>query len=301
MTTLEGPRCAAWAREVGLDPAGTAPRTDVFVLVEHPLPWPSAISDDPFLAEIERVAREAAGPERTVRVQALAVDAPTTVRKVVVFATGRGPVRGYGRLEGEGRADERVTIVSTLVAADPPPPTRGGVTDVLVCTHGTRDSCCGSLGTRLWQTAERRGVHLWRTSHTGGHRFAPTAITFPDGCYWAFLDPASLQGIVDQTLAPDLAVTHLRGCAAFSPVVQVADRAIFASEGWDWLACARFGEQRGPRRVEICFETAARVRGGYDVCVENPRQMPVPDCGHLPGPESKAQVEWAVTRVQAWS
>ena len=65
-----------------------------------------------------------------------------------------------------------------LVAADIPEPVRGRVTDVLVCTHGTRDTCCGSLGTRLWRDLDAGGATVRRTSHTGGHRFAPTAVTF---------------------------------------------------------------------------------------------------------------------------
>ena len=86
------------------------------------------------------------------------------------------------------------------------------VIDLLICTHGKRDVCCGQSGTALYaelcsrldqgaapdaaQGAVQDGViskyRLWRTSHTGGHRFAPTALTFPDGYAWAYLDaPAS--------------------------------------------------------------------------------------------------------------
>lgn len=294
-------RCAEWARAVALDPAGTAPQSDVFILVEHPLPWPSDIAELPVIAAVDRAVRERLGPTRSVRVQALAVDAPSVLRRVIVFALGDGPVRGYGRLEARARPEELVAVAVSLVAAEPPRPERGGVTDVLICTHGSRDACCGSLGTRLWQNAERRGVRVWRTSHTGGHRFAPTAVTFPDGCYWAYLDPVALEGVVDQTLEAEAAAAHLRGCAAFPPSVQVADRAVFAQHGWDWLSCPRFGATRNDERVELCFETRDQVRGGYDVCVHIERKVPMPTCGAPPAEGGKTQAEWGITRVQSWA
>jgi hypothetical protein len=292
-------RCAAWAREVGLAPAGTAPHTDVFVLVEHPLPWPKDVGEDPLLSVVAEAARGAA-PGRTVRLQALAAEPSAPTRRVVVFATTDGPFRGYGRLEGVGLPDELPGLAAALVTADPPAPT-AGVTDVLVCTHGTRDTCCGSLGTRLWRDAEGGGPRVWRTSHTGGHRFAPTAVTLPDGCYWAFLDPGLLASIVDRRLPADEAAAHLRGCAAFSPAVQVADAAALANRGWDWLSTARLGAERSARRVELCFETSDLARGSVDVCLAEGRRMPVPECGQDPVTATKSHVEVAITRVQVWA
>ena len=298
--TNSGTRCADWAREVGLDPGGTAPRCDVFVLVEHPLPWPCDVGDDPLLAGVEQAVRARLGPGRPMRVQALFMEVPAPERRVVVFARDDGPVRGYGRLEAVGRPEDLADLAAALVMADPPPPERGGVTDVLICTHGKRDKCCGSLGTRLWRAAEHRGVRLWRTSHTGGHRFAPTAVTFPDGCYWGYLDQPTLAGIVDQTLAASVAAAHLRGCAAFPPVVQVADRAVLAERGWEWLASPRFGDLRGASRVQLCFEGQDQVHGAYDLSLRECRRLPIPDCGTVPVGDGKSQVEWEVTRVQRW-
>ena len=295
------PRCAVWAREVELDPAGTAPRSDIFVLVEHPLPWPNDIGDDPLLAEVERAARAQAAAGRSLRLQALAVDHASPTRRVVVFAGSDAPFSGYGRLEASGTPDQLADIAATLVASEPPEPVVGRVTDVLVCTHGARDACCGSFGTRLWRDVETAGLHVWRTSHMGGHRFAPTAVTFPDGNSWAHLDPPLLAGIVDRSLPADVAAAHLRGCAAFSPSVQVADRGVLALRGWDWLSCARFGEERSANRVELCFQAPGGAHGTYDVGLADGRMMPVPGCGDDPADAAKTQAEWRVTRVRAWS
>jgi hypothetical protein len=270
----------------------------VFVLAEHPLPWPKDIGDDPLLAAVERAATEAAEGRR-VRLQAIAVDASARTRRVILFTATHSPFSGYSRIEGVGAADQLPELVRTLVATEPPAP-EVGVTDVLVCTHGTRDTCCGSLGTRLWRDARAADVRVWRTSHTGGHRFAPTAITFPDGNCWAFLDSDVLAGILDRSLDPSVAVAHLRGCAAFTPPLQVADRAGLEALGWLWLASARFAETRNPNRVELCFLTPDGVRGGYDVCLGEGRRLSVPECGQDPAIASKSQVERKISHARSW-
>jgi hypothetical protein len=296
-------RCAAWAREVGLSAAGTAPQADVFVWVEHPLPWSSDVGSDPLLRDLQNVAAEQAGPGRSVRLQAVAVDAERSLRKVVVFQAATSPFAGYGRAEGLGAVEDLPELVAGLVGLEPRPPMSRDVTDVLVCTHGSRDTCCGSMGTRLWKELEETvpNVRIWRTSHTGGHRFAPTAITFPDGNYWAHLDAAIVRGLVRRALDPVQAAQHLRGCAAFPPAVQVADGAVLALRGWEWLDCARFGHERSPTRVELCFEAPNGERGGYDVLLDEGRRMPVPDCGADPAAATKSQVELTVATLRQWT
>lgn len=296
-----GGRCAEWARDAGIDLAGTAPQCDIFVIVEHPLPWPGNLGDDPLLSALERAAVEAAGPDRSVRLQAVAVDPNQPIRRVNVFNRGGSPFTGYSRAEAFGIPAQLAGLVARLVAATPLSVTADRVTNVLVCTHGSRDACCGSFGTRLWLDVKGAvdGVRLWRTSHTGGHRFAPNAITFPDGNYWGQLDADLLRGVVDRTLPVDVAAAHLRGCAGFSVKVQVADRAIFALRGWGWLDCARFGEERSPNRVELCFESPDGERGSYLVWVDQTRLTPVPDCGSDPAGAVTFQPEFSVSRVEA--
>ena len=73
-------------------------------------------------------------------------------------------------------------------ATSPPSPGRdvglheveAGARDILVCTHGARDACCGKFGYGFYvemrglAAVRGDGVRVWRTSHLGGHRFAPT-------------------------------------------------------------------------------------------------------------------------------
>ena len=50
---------------------------------------------------------------------------------------------------------------------------------VLVCTHGSRDRCCGTLGGAIYAKAHKQAPEkVWQASHLGGHRFAPRCLFF---------------------------------------------------------------------------------------------------------------------------
>ncbi len=98
----------------------------------------------------------------------------------------------------------------------------------LVCTHGSRDACCGSLGPRLAQALRAAGhQQVWEVSHIGGHRFAPTCWHLPS---WR------VYGRVD-LINPVFDLTSLRGNAAYSPRLQVMEAHLYEQRGrWPlWL------------------------------------------------------------------
>ena len=216
--------------------------------VEHPLPWPRDVLADPLLARLAQVAADNLEKGRTVRLQAAAVEREQRERQVVVFDRGEGTFRGYGRSSGSAPEDGLAELVGHLVSNSAVPPSTVDVTDILICTHGSRDRCCGSMGTRLWMAVQQGldSVHVWRTSHMGGHRFAPTAMFFPDGGCWAHLDEHLLRALTDRSLPAATVAPHLRGCTAFGPAVQVADGAVLAKRGWEWLSYARDGGSAAP-------------------------------------------------------
>lgn len=197
------------------------------------------------------------------------------------------------------------------------------VIDVLVCTHGSRDVCCGSGGMRVYRDLVALavpGVRVWRTSHTGGHRFAPTAVTFPDGRAWASLDAELLAGIVTRSLASATAAQHDRGCAAFGdPFAQVAEAAAFAVEGWAWLDHARTVEitrsaADDRRTATVTARPIGTSNSGtgngdsvsgepvvYRVEVAVSRVVPVPDCGRPLAEARKSSTELEVVSLERLS
>lgn len=224
-------------------------------------------------------------------------------------SAGNGGSGGSGGAEAMpdlgGPSSPQASSRSVIASGVGPPP----VTDVLVCTHGSRDRCCGSDGMRVFGNLVRRdlpGVRLWRTSHTGGHRFAPTAVTLPDGRAWAWADAPLLQQIVDRTLAPELAAEHDRGCVAFEdPYAQTAESAVIGIEGWRWLGLARHADVEpvgltvDDRRIVTLTGTDAdgtRVRYRAEVVLR--RIVPVPDCGRPLDEARKSSPELEVTHLE---
>jgi hypothetical protein len=279
-------RCSTQTSERGVDPTGTATYHDALVVVEVALPWPSSVTDLPVLADVV-AASEAAGGEVSVYGVVPEHDDPDRHR-VVVYRRGEGGFRSFTRHEAMATTAELGATTAALLGDHPPVPDDDVVADLLVCTHGRRDRCCGSFGTNLYTAIGaahvRAGVRTWRVSHTGGHRFAPTAILLPQGTTWAWLDT----DLVDRVLhrRGDLAdlLPHYRGsCAIGAPPVQVAEREAFRLEGWSWLDTDRSGSvvaQDGDR-----FEVRLDVRrpdgstGAYVATVDRVGTIPQPICG----------------------
>jgi hypothetical protein len=108
---------------------------------------------------------------------------------------------------------------------------------LLVCTNGRRDVCCAVFGRPLaHDAAVQRPGQVWETSHTGGHRFSPTAVLLPWGVTLARLDArlavATLDAAAEGRLPRDiLGPQHDRGRSSLSPPGQAAESAVRAELG----------------------------------------------------------------------
>ncbi len=185
------------------------------------------------------------------------------------------------------------------------PAQAGTAGDVLVCTHGRRDRCCGSAGMALFQElAERHLPARWelsRTSHTGGHRFAPTAVVLPEGTMWAFADPDLLEQVVTRSGSFSEVAARYRGCAGLdSAASQVLERVALEEEGWSVLDGARQGTALGGGRHRLTVRWPdGRVRV-WEATVVPRRRLPLPECGAPAGDrrrDAKPVTELAATDV----
>jgi hypothetical protein len=94
----------------------------------------------------------------------------------------------------------------------------------LVCTNGKRDQCCARNGLALFhELAGYVGEAVWQCTHLGGHRFAPTLLTVPDGAYYGRLTPADLASFVKSQQDGQLFLENLRGRCCYDKVTQAAD------------------------------------------------------------------------------
>jgi hypothetical protein len=117
--------------------------------------------------------------------------------------------------------------------------------DFLICTHGSRDAACGQFGYRLHDklrrlTASNSQVRIWRSSHIGGHVFAPTMVELPAGIFWGNLYDDRDEQVVERHGDVTQLRLHYRGWSgAARGFAQAAEREMLMREGWGWLDTAR--------------------------------------------------------------
>ncbi len=251
--------CSACARQAGLDPAGSAATTYTTVLaLELPLPWPYALWADSGRVPAEAQAltdhiREEYQRTGTVQLGLVAVapdpdDRPADLRRLICWRRPDGPFARFRRSEYRLPAELLGPLAYALALAPEHLPDferyreeRPDQRDLLVCTHGSVDAACGKFGYPAYQHLRRLaagsggGVRVWRTSHFGGHVFAPTLIDMPHGGYWAFIGPEQAARLLARSGPTADLRGHYRGWSgASSPFAQVLERELFLRHGWAW-------------------------------------------------------------------
>lgn len=96
---------------------------------------------------------------------------------------------------------------------------------LLVCTNGKRDVCCALQGVALLRAlAAAEFPALWETTHLGGHRFAPTILTLPDGVNYGRIAPQDVPQLLSNLQNRTLWLDKLRGRVCYEPIEQVAEQ-----------------------------------------------------------------------------
>jgi hypothetical protein len=156
----------------------------------------------------------------------------------------------------------------------------------LVCTNGRRDVCCAVRGRPVAdEAAQARPGQVWETSHTGGHRFAPTGVMLPTGSTLARLHADDVVAALDAADAGELPAhligpRHDRGRSALTQVEQVADCAVRAATGETRLDAVVVESIQQPGTSEEPVEVVVRRESGqgemtrFRAVVRRERRLP---------------------------
>ncbi len=227
---MERQHCALLSRELGEQLAGTAPEVRGWVALEHPGPWsrkaPTDLELGPLASHLD-VAGVRVQLIRPIRHEHVPLPQPA----------GHTVLLAHAATDPDERWMERLLVDDLAALADLDPrvvlaPAAPGLgtpveDDVwLVCAHARRDACCAVHGRPVAAALDAAGAEVWETTHTGGHRFAATAVVLPDG-----LSLGRLDTVDPVTTATDLArgvlpAGLLRGRAAASRPAQAAEAAL---------------------------------------------------------------------------
>lgn len=251
--------CSVVSKANGEDPIGTAITAQQWLMIEVPQPWaknPWANQSADLLALFERIERQ---PKlwKALRILAIAPDKTNSTKRdrhVFFYRQPQGAASEYAQQHYHLPTGQLSELVQALVlqpaeiarfAQYLQPRDRA----LFICTHTNYDLACGRFGTPLYRTLRKHYTQpaiqtdiqpdllsVWQTTHFGGHNFAPTLIDFPLGQFWGHLEPDILDMLIHrQGNVSDLQPFY-RGWSGFSKWAQIAERALWMQQGWDWLA-----------------------------------------------------------------
>jgi hypothetical protein len=255
----------------GTSAYGTAATARFFVIVEQPGPWGRDAARESHLdrdlgAELDGRTSRAGGRFMLVR-RPGGHPAHEGPRHVLVAHAGARPEDAWllsaevdhvgdllGLDWGALARGSRALVQASLLGSRPAAPA------LLVCTNGRRDVCCAVRGRPLAAHAARIAPgRAWEVSHTGGHRFAPTAVLLPWGQTFARLDDRASEWLLGASEtghvpAELLGPLHDRGRSGVTGPSQCAESHVRAETGETRLAA-------------LWADAPDVVDGGWDVIV----------------------------------
>ncbi len=251
MTDAQAP-CSFEAFARGEPLLGTAPRADVWVLVEVDGKWPADVFAEGVPAAVRRAIEAAAPAGGAVRVQAVRRPHEHGPVRVGVALAERAWLgwRTDASLEAVARAPWSAWLAAPEQFFAP---SAQGV--ALACTHGRRDACCARHGVALWRALEAAapGAAL-QSSHLGGHRFAPTVVWLPWGECFGRVPLEHAGAWLEALRAGRLpALAGCRGRSTWPAAAQVAAAAVRGETG-----CLGLGDVR-VEEVSVSPDDGARA------------------------------------------
>jgi hypothetical protein len=239
-----GSRCSVLSQAAHESTYGTAPAATAWFALEQPGPWGHHAARESHLdrnlggvlgesvktvgGRFALIRRPGAHPDdhrRHRRRLLVAHCRPGAEWLVVATVTDPETLRAvdFAAL-GEGSLDG---VVASLPGAR-----LERLPQLLVCTNGRRDVCCAVRGRPVAEgVAATRPEQVWETTHTGGHRFAPTAVLLPSGFTFGRISPAGASEALTAAEKGEFPLVwsgphHDRGRSALSRPAQAAESAV---------------------------------------------------------------------------
>jgi hypothetical protein len=287
----DAPACAALNRATGEPLAGTGTTgISTWLLVESMEPWPARGLPDAMPPALRGRLESARAAVAGCRLVLIRPDRPSrdSHRRVFVIRSDR---------------DERVARSTWIPSQADPGPLQvddllahgAAVTAplVLVCTHGQRDTCCAREGMPVYRALAERAARpdqVWRSTHLGGHRFAPTALVLPAGVHYGRLEPEDAADVLHHADRDRILGHRYRGRTWASGPAQAALCHVRAAhDAWGLDAVQLSAET--PDGAEVVVRLT--VEGAAQSVRVRRSPMPIPivkSCGEAPVPVSRWQV-----------
>jgi len=270
--------CSQQSRQSGIDSIGSAPEHRTYVLIECSPPWaPHDLASLGVPENLRALGHEVYKEYDRFQTQFLLIYNDKLKQdnhtRLIILYKETGLIKEYAKQEFLlADVQEVAPLVKRYLRGEPllntPVEHQQPTRDILICTHGSRDRCCSRFGNPLYHQAlkivEERWlnhIRIWQASHIGGHRFAPTAIDFPEARYYGYLDQASLTSVLTRIGSLQALNTVYRGWGILPWAAQMVEKELFLTHGWIWLNCKATAKVIGHNedetfnQVEVLYET----------------------------------------------
>jgi hypothetical protein len=240
--------CADNSRELRESLIGSATNYETYILIECPPPWTSEAFNSRWVPNsLKNLVEEVRRTKLPIRFLLIANERShrTEQTTLLIYQKQEGLSSGYQKHEFQLANIEQVAglVKRFLWGTIPDCEIDNSFTrDILICTHGSHDKCCAKYGNPFYFQATNTianlnldHVRVWRSSHFGGHRFAPTAIDLPEGRYYGALEQDVFRAILTKNGDIQLFNQVYRGWGILPTAMQILEKELIIRHGWDWL------------------------------------------------------------------
>ena len=217
--------CSDCSRQAGEQLFGTAPRADLWLLLEYTGAWGNKALPE---SDLPQPIKD--------RLDGWLTSIPNTKFQFIKCERKREGITFFVALthEIEPRLyqlhlqsyDELLKLdIPAIIARDPSLDTaRRDEPIYVVCTNGKRDAACALYGPPVFREMEHAaGDNTWQGTHIGGHRFAATFVCLPEGMCYGHVDADDAVAIVEKHKRGEIVVEKTRGRSCYDSPVQAAD------------------------------------------------------------------------------
>ncbi len=261
--------CAEACRKAGEDIIGSGTNHSTYVLVEYSGNWSFDAFNSPNIPDnLKQLITEIKQAKLSVRFLLVNQHRPKNQdgSRVLIYDQNQSTFsEGYRKSEFVVERLDQVAEVVKCYLEDETSEFEvqpSSARDIVVCTHGSHDKCCAKYGTPFYMQGSAmiselglQNVQIWKASHFGGHRFAPTMIDFPDGRYYGLLDSTSFKSILTRRGNVGCLNRVYRGWGILPTEIQALERELILLYGWQWykyrVACRSIEHHSDGERLTV--------------------------------------------------